>query len=121
VHGSHCEDATFGCTDHVEIGCKPAQLWRAFFPVALSSAVSFGTQRKGRRRSPRRCADLLVAEQHLPYADLFVAVQLGCADLLVVAQQLPRGLFLHAFSSGHIWSPAGRKMKDGPEQWSELE
>jgi hypothetical protein len=45
----------------------------------------------------------------------------GCADLLVAAQQLPRGLFLHASSSGHVWSPAGRKMKDGPEQWSGLE
>jgi hypothetical protein len=52
---------------------------------------------------------------------LFVAAQLGCADLLVAAQQLPRGLFLHASSSGHVWSPAGRKMKDGPEQWSGLE
>ena len=110
-----------GCTDHVEIGCKSAQLWRAFFSFALSSAVSFGTQRKGIRRSPLWCADLLVADQQLPCADLFVAAQLGCADLLVAAQQLPRGLFLHASSSGHVWSHAGRKMKDGPEQWSGLE
>jgi hypothetical protein len=66
------------------------------------------------------CADLSGAAQ-FGCADLLGAAQFGCADLLGAAQQFPLGLFLRSFSSGHLRSPAGRKMKDGPEQWSKLE
>ena len=84
----------------------------------LSGAAQFGCADL-LDAAQRGCAGLLGAAQ-FGCADLLGAAQLGCADLLGAAQQLPRGLFLRSFSSGHLRSPAGRKMKDGPEQWSGL-